>query len=98
MNGHEIIIQGTPTGMYPAAVNKTLIPKGLLRPQHVVFDMVYRPMNTRLLQEAREAGCTVVPGLDMLLNQAALQFEIWTKKPAPRHIMRQALTHALNET
>lgn len=98
MGSHEVIIQGTPTGMYSASVNKTLIPKKLLRPHHVVFDMVYRPMNTRLLQEAREAGCHVILGLEMLLNQAALQFEIWFGKPAPRHVMRQALMKALNET
>lgn len=93
----DVIIQGTPTGMHPHDVNKTLVPKALLTPRHVVFDMVYRPMKTRLIVEAEEAGCQTILGLEMLLNQAALQFERWMEKPAPRHVMRQALMKALAE-
>jgi 3-dehydroquinate dehydratase/shikimate dehydrogenase len=51
-----------------------------------VFDMVYNPAETALLKQARDQGKTIVPGLAMFLAQAARQFEIWTKQPAPREI------------
>jgi shikimate dehydrogenase len=68
------------------------VPKELLRPGQVVFDMVYRPHQTRLLREAQEAGCTVVHGIDMLLYQAALQFERWTETPCPLEAMRASVS------
>lgn len=95
MASHDIVIQGTPLGMFPHAVDETAIPKMLLRPEHVVFDMVYRPFKTRLLREAEAVGCATIPGLEMLLNQAVLQFETWTGVAAPRDVMRAALVRAL---
>ena len=89
--GHDIILQGTPIGMYPERTDETLVPASLLRPEHVVFDMVYRPLKTRLLQEAEGAGCTTIPGIEMLVNQALLQFEYWTDVPAPADVMRRVL-------
>ena len=97
MAEHDVVIQGTPAGMYPEWMENTLAPAELLRPEHVVFDMVYRPIKTRLVREAEQAGCQVVLGLEMLLNQAALQFELWTNAPAPANAMRQALVGALNK-
>lgn len=91
LDSHDIVIQGTPTGMYPHEMAETLIPKELLEQRHTVFDMVYRPMRTRLLREAEAVGCHVIPGTEMLLNQAALQFEAWTNVPAPLDVMRHAL-------
>ena len=98
MADHDVIIQGTPSGMYPEWMEETVVPAELLRPEHIVFDMVYRPIKTRLAREAEDAGCQVVLGLEMLLNQAALQFELWTNAPAPANAMRKALIGALNET
>ena len=63
-----------------------------LVPSQVVFDMVYRPHETRLLREAKEAGCTIVHGIDMLLYQAALQFERWTGTSCPIDAMRGAVS------
>jgi shikimate 5-dehydrogenase len=57
----------------------------------VVFDAVYNPRRTLLLRDAAAAGCRVIEGTEMFLGQAALQFERWTGKPAPREIMRQVL-------
>ena len=88
---HDVIIQGTPVGMYPGSMDETCIPETLLEPRHVVFDMVYRPMNTRLIREARAAGCTTILGLEMLVNQAMLQFERWTGTTAPHGVMRDVL-------
>lgn len=97
MAEHDILIHGTPTGMYPDWMEDSLVPAELLRPEHIVFDMVYRPIKTRLIKEAEEAGCQVVLGLEMLLNQAALQFELWTNAPAPINAMRKALLTALKQ-
>lgn len=94
---HDVIIQGTPVGMYPKRMGETCIPQTLLGPRHVVFDMVYRPMKTRLIREAAAAGCTTIPGLEMLVHQAMLQFERWTGVASPEGVMRDALLRALEE-
>ena len=91
MAAHEVIINGTPLGMFPNGVNDTPIPKELFRRDHAVFDMVYRPMKTRLLQEAETAGCKIILGIEMLIHQAALQFETWTGVQAPVKAMRNAV-------
>ena len=64
-------------------------------PGDIVFDMVYNPVETLLLQHAREQGKTVIPGLDMFIEQAVRQFEIWTGESAPRPVMLKAATEAL---
>ena len=64
-------------------------------PGEVVFDMVYNPMDTLLIQRAREQGKTVVPGLEMFIEQAVRQFEIWTGDTAPRAVMQKAALEAL---
>ena len=56
-----------------------------------VMDIVYNPRETRLLREAREAGCTTIPGLEMFLHQAIAQFELWTGQSAPTEVMRKIL-------
>ncbi len=92
MSCHDVIIQGTPLGMGPERVGETCVPPETLHAEHVVFDMVYMPDRTRLIADAQAAGCTVVHGIDMLLNQAALQFERWTGKAAPLAAMRASLS------
>lgn len=95
MNTHDVIVQGTPMGMHPNNVDSSPVPPDLLNKRHIVFDMVYRPQHTRLLQDAENAGSTTIPGLEMLVNQAQLQFEAWTGKSAPRDVMRGALMKCL---
>jgi len=92
----DVVVQGTPMGMYPHAVGESCVPAAWLRREQVVFDMVYRPLRTRLIQDAEAAGCTVIPGHTMLANQAELQFEQWTGRPAPEGVMAAALLEALN--
>lgn len=96
LDGHDILVQGTPIGMHGHDEGRSAVPGGRLRPDHVVFDMVYRPRRTRLLEDARAAGCVTIEGLEMLLNQAALQFERWTGLTAPSTVMRRALESALS--
>jgi shikimate 5-dehydrogenase len=63
----------------------------------VVFEAVYNPMRTRLLREAEAAGCLTVSGVDWFVEQAALQFEVWTDRPAPRQLMRDIVVRTLTE-
>jgi shikimate dehydrogenase len=62
-----------------------------LRQARAVYDMIYRPAETPMLQAARAAGCRTANGLGMLLYQGAKALEIWSGKPAPVDVMREAL-------
>jgi shikimate dehydrogenase len=73
----EVIINATSLGMVPRD-GETPFPKYLLKKGMVVMDIVYQPLQTKLLREAKERGCLTVNGLEMLMRQGAAQFEIWT--------------------
>ena len=66
-----------------------------LRPPLTVFDLVYRPRRTPLLDRAGRAGCVTVEGIEMLIEQGALSFSMWTGQAAPVEVMRQAAYEAL---
>lgn len=89
---YDVLIHATPVGMFPRT-NECLFNDAI--PADVVFDMVYSPHETLLLKHAKAQGCTVIPGSEMLLEQAASQFEIWTGESAPRAVMRNALEQGL---
>jgi len=86
----QILLHCTPVGMKPDS-ERSLVPRGFLRSDLVVFDAVYNPRRTLLLRDAAAAGCRTIEGTEMFLGQAALQFEMWTGKPAPKEIMRREL-------
>ena len=86
----EIVINCTSRGMHPG-VDDTPLSADAIDRVTVVFDTVYNPAETRLLREAAAAGCTCVSGVDMFVNQAVAQFEIWTGRPAPRDVMREVV-------
>ncbi|MEC4674752.1 MAG: shikimate dehydrogenase [Nitrospirota bacterium] len=90
INQAQVLIHCTPVGMNPHH-DATPIPDELLKPHLTVMDIVYNPLETRLLREAREAGCVTIRGIDMFLHQAVAQFELWTSQPAPVTVMRQVL-------
>lgn len=92
----DVLINATPLGGRGHR-GETPVPAHLLRPGSIVFDMVYDPLETRLLREARTAGCEAIDGLEMLLAQAAVQFETWTAKEAPLDEMRAAALQSLKE-
>ena len=83
----DALVHATPVGMYPN-VNEVLFENV---PAEVVLDMVYNPQETLLLKRAKEQGRTVIYGSEMLIDQAAHQFEIWTGESAPRGVMQAAL-------
>lgn len=85
-----VLVNATSVGMIPNE-SGCLMSTRSLEKFRLVMDIVYSPLETRLLREARTAGCQVVQGLDMLLYQGAAQFELWTGRSAPIEVMRQAL-------
>jgi shikimate dehydrogenase len=95
MKTAHIIIHCTPVGMHPNE-DVSLIPSSLFRPEQVVFDIVYTPLETKLLSEARKNGLKVISGIEMFINQAVLQFEHFTGVDAPVEIMRQVVMEHLN--
>ena len=90
----DVIIHCTPIGMHPK-VDASLIPPKLFRPGQVVFDIVYTPLETKLLADARSRGLKVIQGVEMFINQAALQFEQFTGVDAPVEVMRRVLMENL---
>ena len=94
MENADVIIHCTPVGMHP---NKdvSLIPAELFRPEQVIFDIVYTPLETKLLTEAKSRGLKVISGVDMFINQAVLQFERFTGVDAPIEVMRRVVMEHL---
>ncbi len=88
----DALVHATPLGMYPHT-GECYFPDEI--PAEIVFDMVYNPLETLLARRAAEQGKTVISGLEMFLNQAAHQFEIWTGDTAPRSVMEKAALEAL---
>ena len=88
----DIWINCTPVGMHPH-VDATPLPDPpeTWGPGTVVFDTIYNPERTRLLRDAAERGCVTIPGTEMFVRQAAVQFELWTGQPAPLEVFREAM-------
>lgn len=87
----DLVLNATSLGLKSA--DPLPLPPGAfdLRQTRAVYDMIYRPAETPLLQAARAAGCRTANGLGMLLYQGAEALEIWTGQPAPLAAMRTAL-------
>jgi shikimate dehydrogenase len=92
----DALINTTPLGMSPQTDATPWRREDLHRFQ-VVMDIIYNPLETRLLKEARSAGCQTVSGLEMFIHQGAEQFRIWTGLEPPIAIMRQVVLDKLNE-
>ena len=90
----DILINATPIGMYPK-VDETPISKDLLHDDLFVFDVVYNPLETRLMKEAAETGCVTLGGLDMLVNQGILAFEWWLNKKPNKDLMKNKIIEYL---
>jgi shikimate dehydrogenase len=90
----DILIQTTPVGMWPHG-DQSPVPEPLLEAGMVVMDLVYHPLETRLLSTARARGCTLISGIRMLIHQGAEQFRLWTGIDPPLSIMEGALREAL---
>jgi shikimate dehydrogenase len=91
---YEILINTTPIGMYPET-DATPVPKKSLSKEMTVMDIIYNPLNTRLLKEAAAQNCRTISGISMFVFQAAFQFELWTGAKAPVKIMQRSVLEAL---
>ncbi len=81
----DVIVNTTPVGMHPN-VSASPLPGDLLKPSQIVYDIVYNPEETALIQAARAKGCSTVGGLGMLVHQGIASFRLWTgKEPDPAH-------------
>lgn len=91
---YDLIINATPLGMFPQTDSSPL-PANCLHAHQTVFDTVYNPHNTKLLQDAYKRGAQIIHGLDMLLFQGVFQFEKFTGQKAPIEVMEKSLQRAL---
>ncbi len=92
----NLIVNATSVGMYPNAEDSPL-PREVVIPRGtVVFDLVYRPARTRLLQDAERARARALGGLGMLVYQGAEAFRLWTGYDAPVGVMGEAAQREVN--
>jgi shikimate dehydrogenase len=91
---YDVLINATSVGMAEVDPGMPLA-AAALRPGLLVMDIVYKPIETTLVRQARAAGCTVIHGGRMLLHQAAAQFELYTGQAAPLDAMDRALQQAI---
>lgn len=90
----DILIQTTPVGMHPHT-DQCPLPGDLLGHNMVVMDIIYNPIETRMLKVARDRGCKTISGLSMFINQGAEQFRLWTGLDPPLKEMTRAVKEAL---
>jgi shikimate dehydrogenase len=88
-----LLINSTPVGMHPhvedSPIDGAMMAK--LSAKAIVYDLIYTPRPTKFLQSATANGAIAIDGLEMLIHQGAIAFELWLQQPAPIEIMRQAL-------
>ena len=84
----DLLVNTTPVGTFPH-VDQTPVPEIVLD-GHLVYDLVYNPLRTRLIKEAEFGGCQTIGGLDMLVAQAERQFEWWTGERPETELFRSA--------
>jgi shikimate dehydrogenase len=87
----DLLLNATPIGLKPGDPSPVDEKQFPLRQARAVYDMIYKPAETKLLALAKAAGCKTSNGLGMLLHQGAAAFEIWTGQTAPIDVMRRAL-------
>ena len=88
LESYDIIVNATSVGLKNESSPISL---DSLRPNTIVYDIVYMPMNTDFLKTAKEKGATIIYGYEMLLGQAVRAFEIWHGMEAPYNAMKKAL-------
>lgn len=93
----RIVINATPIGMRGHSEGSSPVDAASLQGRRAAYDLVYNPAETRFLRDARAQGCRTIGGLEMLVAQAALQFELWTGHQAPIGVMRSAASPRIEE-
>ena len=78
-------------------IDQSPLPENISLSKHTkIYDLVYNPHETKLVKDARSQGLQAITGLGMLIEQAALGFELWTRHNAPREIMRASIEQFSN--
>ena len=77
MAAYTVIVNATPLGMYPKTDTCPDIPYQHLTPEHLLYDLIYNPDETLFMKKGMDAGATVKNGLEMLLLQAFISWDIW---------------------
>ncbi len=93
----DLLINTTPMGMAGDLCDVSPWPAEALQPKCLVYDIVYNPLRTRLLLDARRAGCRIIDGLAMFIEQARAQQRLWTGRACPPDLARDLLLQALRE-
>jgi shikimate dehydrogenase len=92
----DILVQTTPVGMSPNN-DQCIVPESILKKGMTIMDIIYNPLETRLLKIAKERGCLTIHGLGMFIHQGAEQFRLWTGLEPPIDTMRRVVTQALRQ-
>jgi len=90
----DCLINTTPVGMYPS-IDQSPVDSGLLAGYKYVMDVIYNPLETKLLKDAGLRGCTVLNGLDMFVHQGAEQIKLWTGQEPDRTLMKKVVKERL---
>lgn len=91
----DLLVNTTPAGMFPRTEEIPALPVEVLHSRLFVYDLIYNPLETRLLAEARKRGARGECGAGMLAHQGALALEWWTGRPAPAELMEQVILQSL---
>jgi shikimate dehydrogenase len=92
-----LIVNATAIGMYPNCLESPISNKEWISSGHTVFDVIYRPLKTRLLSDAKDAGAIALGGLDMFIHQGAAAFRLWTGEEMPLAEIRRVLEEKLRD-
>ena len=86
----DVVVNATPLGTAGSLESETIVTSRELLGAGLVYDLVYNPVATAFLREAAAANCEMIGGLEMLIGQAAAQYQLWTGHEAPIAVMKQA--------
>jgi shikimate dehydrogenase len=95
----DLVVNCTPIGMFPQVDASPLSAKQieLLRAGSIVYDLIYTPRPTKLLQMAKANGCQSIDGIDMLVGQGSAALKLWLGQPVPVELMRASLIEVLDK-
>jgi shikimate dehydrogenase len=91
LSNFQLVVNTTPVGMSPNT-DQSALPENMIVPNNIlIYDLVYNPRETKLVSDARAKGLSATTGLGMLIEQAALAFELWTGCNPPREKLWEAV-------
>ncbi len=93
----QLVVNTTPVGMYPNVEETPWRQKEYFSAGQIVYDLIYRPAKTRLLQEAERSGAAVIGGLAMLIEQAAASYRQWTGQEMSIGVVRDVLSQLFED-